>query len=419
MENRDDAFLQVSARDITQRRHAEEAERETNARLAKTLDELRQTQQQMVKQERLRAFEQMASGVVHDFNNVLARILGMNELLLTTPSHLNNPESVKKYLQLANASIEEAVATIRQLREFYRVRRDSEKYNSVQLIDVITAAVSMTHPKWKDLMLADGASIAVEVDLPELPALRARESELREVAANLIFNAVEAMPHGGAIRFRGRTEGKFVVLEVTDTGTGMTEEVLQHCLEPFFTTKGARNTGLGLAIVYGIVQRHVGRIDIHSQPGVGTTVTIRLPVDDERAMPATASTARAANSGRPMKILVVEDEPLLCEMTAEYLSADGHSVERAADGRAGLEKFQAGRFDLVITDRAMPQMSGDQLTAAIKTSSRRTPVIMLTGFGDLDETTGQPDAADFVLSKPITRSDLREAVANLTAGSGN
>lgn len=411
--------LQLSARDITRRRHAEEALHETNTKLESTLIELRQAQQQMVKQERLSALEQMASGIVHDFNNVLARILGMNELLLTTPAHLNNPESVKKYLQMSNASIEDAAATLRQLREFYRVRQDSETYTPVQLRDVIAEAVAMTQPKWKDLMLARGLDVVVDVDLPQLPTVRARASELREVMANLIFNAAEAMPRGGTIRFRGRCEKEFAVLEISDTGTGMSEDVLSHCLEPFFTTKGNRRTGLGLAIVYGIVQRHVGRIDIQSQPDHGTTVTIRLPVDTETKRPAATEAPSTHNSGKPMRILVVEDEPFLCEMTADYLSADGHSVERATDGRDALEKFHAGQFDLVITDRSMPQMSGDQLTATIKQTSQTTPVIMLTGFGNEEDSTKTPDAPDLILSKPITRASLQEAVAHVAANGMN
>ena len=219
----------------------------------------------------------MASGVAHDFNNVLAKILGFNELLLAWPENLNDKEKVKKYLQMTSAAAQEAVSIVNRLREFYRHRKESEVYQSMDVNETIAQAIVLTQPKWKDQMMASGATIVIDTDLRDVPAIRGSESDLREVLMNLLFNSVDAMPQGGTIMVVTRAEADFIIVEVRDTGGGMTEEVRQRCFEPFFTTKGERGTGLGMAIVYGIVQRHGGSIGIESEAGEG---------DDRRHSPS-------------------------------------------------------------------------------------------------------------------------------------
>ncbi|MFQ5875240.1 MAG: response regulator, partial [Dehalococcoidia bacterium] len=203
-----------------------------------------------------------------------------------------------------------------------------------------------------------------------------------------------------------------VVLEVSDTGTGMTDEVRQRCLEPFFSTKGERGTGLGLAMVYGIIQRHQGTLAIASEPGQGTTFLIRLPVHTEQAE---RKPQEAEGLSRRLKILVVDDEPPVREVATTYLTGDGHTVEIATNGCEGLEKFLAGWFDVVITDQGMPEMAGDQLATAIKKVAPDKPVVLLTGFGDLMVASGEPPlGVDIILSKPVTLPALRQALAKVT-----
>jgi CheY-like chemotaxis protein len=240
------------------------------------------------------------------------------------------------------------------------------------------------------------------------------DADLREALTNLIFNAVDAMPQGGTVAITGRAVDAQVVLSVSDTGTGMTDEVRRRCLEPFFTTKGERGTGLGLSMVYGIVRRHAGTLDIQSEVGRGTTFVIRLPSQEKTAEANSGQTTEASISC-PLRVLVVDDEPLVRNVEAKYLEAAGHSVARAASGPEGLEKFRAEKFDVVVLDRAMPGMSGDQLAAAVKQLSADTPVIMLTGFGDLMEATGEkPPHVDVLLNKPITLVGLQQAVRKTT-----
>jgi CheY-like chemotaxis protein len=202
-------------------------------------------------------------------------------------------------------------------------------------------------------------------------------------------------------------------LEVSDTGVGMSEDVRKHCLEPFFTTKGASGTGLGLATSLGIITRHHGAIEIDTYPGRGTRMVITLPMDEVVMASPAPMQVRVAPA---MHILVVDDEELARGVVAEFLRIDGHDVEMADGAASALEKVSTDHFDLMITDRAMPERSGDRLAVDVKTLGLDLPIIMLTGFGGFMRTMGEmPDGVDLVIGKPITLAALREAMAEVTS----
>ena len=393
-------LLNETLEQLVQERTAEL--QDINCRLEETLAELQATQKQVVQQERLRAIGEMASGVVHDFNNALSPVLGFSEILMTNPEELGNNQQTLRYLEIINTAAHDATNIVKRLREFYRQREDDDVFLPVDLNALVPQAVSLTQPKWKDQAMANGIAIKIATELQaDIPPISGNAAELREALTNLIFNAVDAMPNGGTITIRTfvakiRDEGlgirdekdssliphpSSVILSVSDTGIGMNEEVRQRCLEPFFTTKGESGTGLGLAMVYGIVHRHEGRLDIQSEEGKGTTFILYLPVDVARDRED--SEEKAQPERRALHILVVDDEPLMRELVTRYLTGDHHLVETAANGREGLEKFHANHYDLVITDRAMPEVTGEQLAAAIKEKTPDKPVILMTGFGDM------------------------------------
>ena len=410
----DGNLLSRAVRYAIERKRAEEALQESNRRLEEALAELKATQQQVLQQERLRALGQMASGIAHDFNNALSPIMGYSDLLLDVPEHFDDKEKVTRYLRIINTASQDAASVVRRLREFYRVREDDEISVPVNVNHLVEQVITLTQPRWKDQALASGITIGIKTDLEQLPLVAGNEAEIREVLTNLIFNAVDAIPKSGTITFRTRSNGDHVVLEVSDTGTGMTDEVRQRCLEPFFSTKGQRGTGLGLSMVYGIIQRHYGKLAIESAPGQGTTFIIHLPLHTGQAVEDRSQEPDAP--ARPLRVLVVDDEPPVREVVTAYLTGDGHSVETATDGRGGLEKFLAGWFDVVVTDQGMPEMAGDQLAAAIKRVAPNKPVILLTGFGDLIIAAGERTGdVDLILSKPVTLAALREALAKVTA----
>ncbi|MFQ5840687.1 MAG: GAF domain-containing protein, partial [Candidatus Methylomirabilales bacterium] len=401
-------------RDITERKQAEEDLYESNRRLEEALVKLKATQQQVLQQERLRALGQMASGIAHDFNNALSPILGFTELLLDHPEYLENKEKVRRYAQMMNTAARDAAGVVRRLREFYRSREEDEIFLPVDPNFLVGQVIMLTQPRWKDQALASGITIDIETDLQPVPLVAGNETEVREVLTNLIFNAVDAMPEGGTLTLRTHSDADYAVLEVSDTGTGMTDEVLQRCLEPFFSTKPERGTGLGLAMVYGIIQRHQGTLAIESEPGQGTTFILRLPVYTKQDAEHRPQAGEVLS--RRLDILVVDDEPPVREAITAYLTGDGHRVETASNGSEGLEKFRAGWFDVVVTDKGMPEMAGDQLAAAIKRVAPDAPVILLTGFGDLMIASGEtPAGVDIIVGKPVALAALRQALAKVTA----
>ena len=386
--------------------------------LEETLAELRRTQHQIVKQERLQALGLMASGIAHDLNNTLSPILGYSDLLLNNPDMLDDRETVARQLKTINVASRDAAEVIRRLRELYRPRQEDDLLTPVDVSELLEQAIHLTQPHWKDQAQANGVSVAVESDLREVPLVDGNEAQLREVVVNLILNAADAMPAGGTITLSTRLDGDRVAMEVTDTGVGMTEEVRQRCLEPFFSTKGERGTGLGLGVADGIIKRHGGSISVESELGKGTSITLRLPISSAHTAVGPDEVVHApAHRSRPMSVLLVDDEPMVREVVAEYLTRDGHSVETATNGREGLERFRKGSFDLALLDRAMPELNGEQLATAIKRADTNVPVILLTGFGDLMSATGtKPDDVDLIVSKPATLAALREAVSKVTAG---
>src|SRR5688500_3622029 len=277
--------LVVSFNDVTERHRSAAALQRSHKQLEEAIAELKATQRQILQQERLRAVGQMASGIAHDFNNTLSPIVGFSELLLRGPE--TPVDQRDRYLQLINTAAQDAAAVVRRLGDLYRERPESDMHTAANIGRCIEQAVALTQPRWRTQAQAKGVMIDIATEVSDdLPLVAADGAQMREMLTNLIFNAVDAMPQGGTITLRARYEADQVVVEVGDTGTGMTEEVRQRCLEPFFSTKGKQGTGLGLALVNTIVERHGGTMAIESRVGQGTTIIARLPRHTSTPVPA-------------------------------------------------------------------------------------------------------------------------------------
>ncbi len=431
--------------------------RNTLGQLEETVRQLRDTQQQVIQHERMSALGSMAAGLAHDFNNSLSLILGYSELLMSDLSDTPYGTRSDEFLSTVITAAQDAAKMFNRLRGFYRQADHEQEFRRVNINQLTEQAVALTRPRWHGQALGQGVTIDVQTVLGEgLPPLLADAAELREMLTNLVFNAVDAMPRGGTITLRTRFEPEeealaaeaaasnarvsavdraearacqsggrspydagAVVLEVADTGVGMDEETCRRCLEPFFTTKGKQGTGLGLAMVYGTMQRHGGSIDLQSTPGVGTVFILRLPL---HSVGETVVLAPAVvEIERPRRILAVDDQSVFLDILRHYLSADCHSVETALDGREALEKVRARihdePFDLVITDKAMPHMNGEQLAEEVKALAPLTRVILLTGLS-IPGSEGEIEApaVDLTLLKPVTHAALRRAISRAMTG---
>ena len=353
------------------------------------------------------------SGIAHDFNNSLTPIMSYSELLLDRPNLLD-PQQTERYMKVIHTAARDAAAVVGRLRELYRERTEAPPDAVVDVVGCVEQAIALTRPRWKSQALATGSTINIQKEVDGTPYVAGDAGEIREVLTNLIFNAVDAMPGGGTITVRACADGDMVRLEVQDTGIGITEEIRARCMEPFFSTKGSHGSGLGLAMVAAIVDRHRGRWTIESEPDRGTTIVLSLP---QRATRATGVPEASSNGRmRRLRILVVDDEAVVRKSIIDVLAADGHTVDSATNGVEGLEKVAGGWFDLVITDRAMPEMNGDQFASTLKRMMPDKPIVMLTGFGELMAARGErPAGVDVIVSKPVTRSELQKAVSQATA----
>jgi len=400
------------------RSQAEQSLLNANMQLGQSLDALNQVQDKIIQQERLSALGQMASGIAHDFNNVLMPIVGFSELLMSDHAVMDDREEALHMIKAINAAGNDARQIVSRLRTIYR-RDDSARYEKVDVARIVESAISLTMPKWKEEMNAKGSTVEIATDFQPAPQIKGNASELREVMTNLIFNAIDAMPNGGVLTFRLYCEKNIsVILEVTDTGLGMSQETLLHCEEPFFTTKGAQGSGLGLAMVYGIIERHSGAIEIKSKPNVGTTVRMRLPVFVEAESIDKEKHSKSVQLS-PLKILVIDDEVRSRKIVVRLLESDGHYVEKAEGGSEGLALLRQNKFDFIVTDRAMPVMNGDEVARKAQEIQPGIHIIMLTGFGDIMKDSGEcPLGVDRIMTKPVTFSELNRIMASVMRKAG-
>jgi signal transduction histidine kinase/CheY-like chemotaxis protein len=393
---------------------------EVYSALQRAYDDLRQTQQTVMQQERLRVLGQMASGIAHDINNAISPVAVYTEMLLEREPNLSS--RTREYLETTQRSIGDVAHTVARLREFYRQHEPELVLTPMDLNSLVQQVVDLTHARWSDMPLQRGVVIQLKTEFgSDLPAVAGIESEIREALINLIFNAVDAMPDGGTLTVRTKAVGDakpgHVDVEVTDSGVGMEEETRRRCLEPFFTTKGERGTGLGLAMVYGVMQRHNAEIEMESAIGQGTTVRLRFPVPASAA-PEIEAPVSSALPPR-LRILSVDDDPLLIKSLRDALEADGHAVVSAHGGQEGIDLFRAAeerdeRFAVVITDLGMPYVDGHKVASAVKNESPSTPVILLTGWGQRILADGEVlPHVDRVLNKPPKLRELRAALAEL------
>jgi signal transduction histidine kinase/ActR/RegA family two-component response regulator len=369
--------------------------------LKQALQELKHAQDQIIQTEKLRAMGEMASGVAHDFNNVLAVILGNIQLLLHQLDHLN-AEEIREALKAIERSSKDGAETVRRIQEFTGVRRDKD-FTSLSLNEIVQEVVNITQPRWRDQTQKKGIQVDVKTQLGDIPIILGNPPELREVLTNILFNAVDAMPNGGTLIIATKPQAEdWVEVRISDTGIGMTEEVKKRVFDPFFTTKGVTNSGLGMSVSYGIVKRHGGQILIETELGKGTTFIIHLPTGYEGEETVMREITPIIKESRQARILVIDDEVSIRDVLSRMLETKGHQVAVASNGEEGIERFRSEPFDLVFTDLGMPKLSGWDVGKAIKEINPKVPIAMITGWGvELDREKMSHNGIDLIVSKPF------------------
>ncbi|HMH75010.1 MAG TPA: ATP-binding protein, partial [Candidatus Udaeobacter sp.] len=380
------------------------------AELERALEGVQKSQDQLVQVERLRALGEMAAGVAHDFNNLLAVVMLRTELLLAR----GQAPAVAESLTMIRQAAHDGAQTVRRIQEFTRTR-STRPFGRVDMQQVLREVVELARPRWRDQAQSRGVTYDVRVEAGKVPLVAGTAEELREALLNLLNNALDSMPAGGTFTFRAEAEGDRVVVRAADGGCGMSEETRRRVFEPFFTTKGAQGNGLGLAVVWGIMARHGGEITVESTLGQGTTFTIRLPIPS--VLPVDQGPEDGSLLPRGTRVLVVEDNVEILRSLGDLLRENGCRVIEAPNGTTALARIEAEAVDLVLTDLAMPGVSGWEVASASRAHHPDTPVGLVTGFGDqLDPEKLERHGIQFVVAKPFSSEELLKAVATALKG---
>jgi PAS domain S-box-containing protein len=362
--------------------------------------------------EKLRALGSMAGGVAHDFNNLLTTILGNVELL---QKGIKDPEGLRR-LKTIKMAVHDGAFTVRRLQTLTGLKYGQNTGTATIRPDtVVHDAIEMTRPKWRDECQKRGVTIDVILELEETKPVAIGQTELREVLVNLIFNAIDAMPNGGRLSLRSRQTDSDVVLEIEDTGIGMSEDTRRRIFDPFFSTKGVGNSGLGLSVSYGLIARAGGSIEIATKEGKGTTFFLTLHActqDKEGDAESEKENPRPAD--RELRVLVVDDEEQIVDLLSTMLKNAGHQPTGVLSGTAAAAHLEENQFDVVITDLGMPEMSGWEVASAAKRIHPETAVILLTGWGaEYEGKDLSASGVDAVLSKPFRFEQLAKALSTL------
>ena len=386
-------------RDITERRKAEE--------------ELQKAREFSLQAQKLEAIGQLTGGIAHDFNNLLMAVLGSLELLRKRLS--DDPKSIALLENAAQGAQRGTTLTKRMLAfaRNYEMKKEA--------IDIPTLVHGMKELVERSM----GPSFNMEIRFPlSLNPVEADANQLELALLNLSLNARDAMADGGDIILAAREEnisaghrsglkaGRYIRLSMTDTGEGMDQETLLKATEPFFTTKGVgKGTGLGLSMVHGFAEQSGGRLILHSQKGSGTTAELLLRVAKASEKPSPATPTPPAKALRPLTILAVDDDALVLMNTVHMLEDLGHTVFEAYSGYEALEILRReDGIDLVVTDQAMPKMTGTELAKIIKREWPDIPVLLATGYADRvrGDDIGLPK-----LTKPYMQRELAEAIVRM------
>jgi len=354
----------------------------------------------------LRALGETVGGLAHNFNNSLAAILAYTELLL---KEVQSDTAIRRLRVIRDVAMEASVS-VRRFQEFM-AREPQVAFGPVGLPAVVSEALEMTAPRWRDEAQRRGVVIQIEQDLEDVPPIEGNGFELRDALVQLVLNAVAAMPGGGTITIRGRSEESgWVSLAVIDTGVGMPEALRRRIVA---RESDGSTAGRGLADAADIIERHGGSLAIDSVEGRGTTVRLRLHASRFQIIPPSEELAAPAPGTAAVRILLVDDDQRRLTVLSDMLRDGGHEVTIATNGEEAIAQFDPAQHDVVITDLGMPRMNGWEVAERVKTRAPQTAVFLLTGWGEGVTASDSSRFVDQVIAKPISADALLEQLAGL------
>ena len=383
--------------------------------IVRDITERKKLEEHLIQSEKLKALGEMASGVAHDFNNILGVILGRVQLSLR---HTHDEKTRQNLILLEKVALDGA-QTIKRIQDFTR-QNTQTTFIPIDINEIIEDVLAITKARWKDE--AEAAKIKINIAKNYGQGLPAKgdPSELREVFTNILLNALDAMPRGGDIHINTGIHNNWAYASVRDTGVGMSEPTKKKVFDPFFTTKGAKGNGLGMSIAYNIINNHGGRIMIDSHQGKGTEVVIELPATSSKSVTISHKIQDTdpplidSYNKKKARILIIDDDLNIRMTLSDILTSQGHRVIEIAQAQEGVDIIQKKNPDLLITDLGMPDLTGWEVAKAAKKINPQLPVILITGWDvPLQEKPLQKRGVDAILTKPFQFDRLIELVDSL------
>ncbi|GJQ49902.1 histidine kinase [Candidatus Kuenenia stuttgartiensis] len=390
-------------------------------------------EKELLHSKKMQALGTITSGVAHEVNNILAAIDGNIQMLMRQNK---GRKMLLDSLKIVHKYVKDGAEIVRRLNEFTKKNEDSPGYVPVDLAELTRHVVRFLSPRWQDMAQGTGIKYRINTDgLKKVRDIKGNPSELREVVLNIITNALDAMPKGGTLCFNIWEDEDNVNLSISDTGAGMTEEVISKIFDPFFTSK-EKGTGLGLSVVYGIVKRHGGVIHVSSTVGMGSVFLLSFPskkevytveeaqiigtkkgmMEDNVLVLDDANTVSDAvlEYGGGNKILVIEDELVIGKVLCNFLTEGGYVVEYCNNGADALDKLKQYKYDIVLCDLGMPGVSGWDIMNAVEMLQEKPKVGIITGFLNTADTF--PDnkiKANFIINKPFDLEVVLEHIQQI------
>ncbi len=362
----------------------------------------------LVNMEKFHVLGEMSGGVIHDINNILTMILGYIEIASKKDYKHHECIVCKKIIDKIKQATLDGSQIVKRIQNFTHFSKE-QQCEPINMNEVVDEVVELLRPKWDNNSLTREINLTVIKKLNPIPLVTGNSAELREVLSNIIINSIESMPHGGSIIINTSLDNEYVIVSVSDTGTGMSEETKLNIFKPFFTTKD-KGTGLGMYVSQSIAKKFGGDIMFESKEGDGTIFTVSLPAMKKKEAKKPRVTLSATGT-KKFNFLIIDDEINICEILNDFLTTEGHTVKYTQNGKEGLRLFETHLQDIVITDLNIPEMSGLEIARLIKEKSPKTLIIMLTGENiSTEKINKEKELIDYFLYKPIDFQKLSQVI---------
>jgi len=377
------------------------------------ITERKKMEEALWQSEKLKSLGEITAGVAHEFNNLLAVIVGTAELLETDSK---DDPGVKKGLNTIIKASDDGAEIVGNMISYTKLEvEETSSYISFNISKVLKEAIDFTMPRWKHMAQSKGIDYQIEIEgIREIPEVLCNPTELKGVFTNIINNALDAMPDGGRLSFSTWSSDDTLFVSISDTGKGMPDEVKKKVFDPFFTTRRPLGTGLGLSVSYSAIVRHGGKIEVDSEEGKGTTFNVSIPVRKVAFQKTESSEADQRVTRRKLHILVIDDNDDVCEIVGGVLTRGGHTVKIVDNGVEAIELVGKEDFDLILCDLLMPNIHGYDVIKVINKLGKVPKIGIMTGWAeDLKPADDVEFKVDFILKKPFKHAELAKHINNL------